>query len=609
MKGPILNYIAAVVVVFLLGIHAWKPISAAEPAIPPLLASYRALPTAWDAAEITGGPTSGPDGNIYFMTGGYRGARFARFDPVSQRFEHLAELGSLATTTRYGRAFRVTAPVVFDRRGDAWLGTMALASSAGGRSGRLLSYSLDDMAFRDSLELAGRSIIGLGCDLSRDRLLLLTAGPRDTRLLGYDIAGRAWSDYGSTGVKSVRAPAMVTFDDGSAVIIDEGNSLYRFDPQAATLVKTSTTLPAGDGVLALAAAEDGNTVFGIMRESEVLFAYDARAEALRNLGRAFSGIEQPPNRQPEDAPKDMALFTGDGGRVFYTGYGSFQGIVASCDPQTGIHALVGALSSPVRVLAAPALGDASRGRDGRAYLAGHGSWGSGLYAFPPLPEAVPWSTTDRAYLCRHIPDDAVRIDGDLSDRNWQRIPPLNLVVNNGSAAPAKYRTVAYAAWSDTRLYFAYRCEIDAINTVGTQRDDDVWKGECAELFLCPRGADAPYYEIEINPHGVIYDSRVLSYSWTEHGLMYRTWAREWNPDMVCETKIQRDAEGRVTGWTLEASLPFSALDGVPRAGDVWLFNAFRIAHPADGRDEYQAWHPTFRDFHKTHQFPKLKFEK
>ena len=596
------NKIAAIIVLLL---FACGLVLADGGGIPPLLASHRALPYAWRVRNIGSGLTCGPDGGIYFVAGGYPSSRFVRFDPATQRFDSLADLGSLWSNARVGRSLRVSAPVVFDRRGDAWLGTQSLPVETGGRSGRLLCWSSKERAFSKIVELPNRSIVALGSDPARDRLLALATGP-DTRLLGFDIDAGAWKDYGSVGSGYLRMPALAVLHDGSAVVIGEQNALYRFDPEAGTLAKSAAVLPAGNGAWSLAAAPDGRAVYGLMRVSEELFAYDVRADAVRSLGRAFAGLAKPPNRQPEDDTPEMTVFAGADGTVAYAGYGSFLGVIGACDPQTGAQTAVGALSSAVRVMAPPSIEHACRGLDGRIYLAGSGAAGNGLYAYPPLPEDEPWSTSDRAYTCRRIADADIVLDGNPAEPAWRRLPVLDNLLLTHTATPAKYGTTAWLAWSDTHLYVAYRCEIDAINAVGTRRDADVWRGECAELFLCPRGANAPYYEIEFSPTNVMYDSRPLSYAWDE---VYTPETIQWNPDTVFKAQVQRDDAGKVTGWTLEAAIPFAAIDGgTPKPGAVWLFNAFRIAHPASGREEYQAWQPTYADFHKPHQFAKLIFE-
>jgi len=566
----------------------------------------------WGATDIASGPVAGPDGCIYFVTGGYRGARFARFDPAAQRFEHLAELGMLSANRRVSRSFRVTAPVVFDRRGDAWLGTLAVPAETGNtRNGLLLRFSPREMAFGDNIQVEGRAVIGLGYDAGNDRLLVLAAGP-DTRLLGYRIAGGEWTDYGVVAAGSLDAPAMAALDGGGAVIFGGAGAVYRFDAAVETLTKTDAVLPGGNGALALEVID--GAVCGVTH-ARTLFRYDLQSGALRELGSIFPGMpetghEPAPGEEAPHYGDRMAVFPGADGTICYAGFEPHQNLVVSCDPPTGEQALLGILSSPANRMCLMTVTGACRDAGGRVYLAGFGAPGCGLYAFPPLPEATPWSTAERAYQCRLIADNNARIDGDLSDTVWLRLPPLDNFTIAQTGDAARYATTAWLAWSDTRLYFAYRCEIDAIKATGKERDDDIWRGECIELFLAPQGGDMPYYEIEIGPTGLVFDSRVQWYSWLEQGPMYMDWARAWNPDIRHATQIQRDDTGKVTGWTVEASYPYAAFDvGAPRAGDVWLFDAFRIAHPAEGREEYQAWRPTYADYHKPHQFPKLEFVK
>jgi hypothetical protein len=43
------------------------------------------------------------------------------------------------------------------------------------------------------------------------------------------------------------------------------------------------------------------------------------------------------------------------------------------------------------------------------------------------------------------------------------------------------------------------------------------------------------------------------------------------------------------------------------AGDVWLFNVFRVAMKGDGKQELSHWQPVKPEFHRPHQFPRLEF--
>jgi len=566
-----------------------------------LLVSHREMPGTWRATEVSTPLTVGPDGRIYFITAGPRtSARFGCFDPVAQRFEQLADLGALAPKARV----RVTAAIVFDSRGTAWLATAAYPTEAGGQSARIIPYSLKDHAFGTPIELANRSIVELGIDAKRGQLLVLAAQNLRGSFLRYDLKRSAWKEYDALFVAGLAK--MVMLPDGQAVLVC-GDDVYQYNPKKDDLVKSGSIVPPmpkgsrpGTSSGASALATNGKTIYGITRADDLLFTIDPKKGAVKIFGPVFSG--------PAAGEQRMALAVGVDGKVYFAGYEKHQGVVGIYDPHAEKPPSAAAMASPARVLTPMLSGSACQGKDKRVYIAGFGWTGCGLFAFPPLPEQAPWSITDRTYECRHIPADAVTLDGQLNEPIWKEIAPLDTFVTAGpDPQPAKYATAAYVAWSDTHLYFAFRCTTDGFNTAGKERDDDIWNAECAELFVCPRGADAPYYEIDANPDGVIFDSRVQTYSYLEMEKQYKPWAKSWD-GMEAKTKVERDADGKVTGWTLEAVVPFTAFDGgAPHPGDAWLFDAFRIAHPADGTEEYQAWQSTYADFHKPHQFPKLKF--
>lgn len=542
----------------------------------------------------------GPDGRIYFVTAGrMASAKFGCFDPAAQRFELLADLGALEPESEKKTA-RVTASVVFDGRGTVWLATTAFPDSSGGKSGRLLPFSLKDRAFGEAITLEGSSIFDFGLDAKRGQLLVLSAQGLKGRFLRYDLKRKAWKEYGATLVAGLCR--MVMLPDGGAVLVS-GNDIYRYNPKKDALAK-SGALPAPPrghagffGASALILGPDGKTVYGITCADDLLFSINGKGN-VKNLGPAFG---PPAAHEPR-----MALAAADG-KLYYAGFEKRQGQVGVYDLKAG-KASVSAMATPERTLPGMACGSACVGRDKRIYLAGFGWTGCGLFAFPPLPEPTPWSAAERTYECRRVATGAITLDGELNDPGWQGIAPLEGFVTAGAdPAPATAATTGYVAWSDTHLYFAFDCATGSFKTAGKERDDGIWDGECAELFVCPRGANAPYYEIDANPDGMIYDSRVQNYTYPEMEKHYLTWAKSWD-GLEAKTKVKRDADGAVISWTLEAAVPFTAFDGgAPKVGDIWLFNAFRIAMPAVGEGEWSAWHSTGADFHRPHQFPKLKF--
>jgi hypothetical protein len=216
------------------------------------------------------------------------------------------------------------------------------------------------------------------------------------------------------------------------------------------------------------------------------------------------------------------------------------------------------------------------------------------------------------YSCVKVGERAIVIDGNLNDKAWAKAAVMeNLQTAGPKPVPAKYLSKARLLWSDKRLFLAFECKIDAIRSTMTRRDDDIWNEECAELYLCPRGSEAKYYEIDFNPQNAIYDSMLHSYKYQEQVKHYKEWALAYNAKVESKTKVLKDADGKVTGWILEAAIPFSDLAEAnhvpPLTGDAWWFNVFRIAQIGEKECEYSAWVPTLADFHKPWMFPRLRF--
>src|SRR5262249_22631236 len=104
--------------------------------------------------------------------------------------------------------------------------------------------------------------------------------------------------------------------------------------------------------------------------------------------------------------------------------------------------------------------------------------------------------------------------------------------------------------------------------------------------------------------------RIESWKYEEQVKHWQKWAKDFNADIKSAVHVQRDGD-KVTGWSVEAAVPFKDLDvagrKAPQPGDVWLFNVFRVAAKTDGTQELSHWQPVKPEFHRPHQFPRLEF--
>ncbi len=203
------------------------------------------------------------------------------------------------------------------------------------------------------------------------------------------------------------------------------------------------------------------------------------------------------------------------------------------------------------------------------------------------------------------------IDGDFDDEAvWQgavRLGGFKNVIGGLLATQAEQATDVYLMWDDDHLYVAMRAEDYYLMSRYQEHDDELWREDAFEIFLDPKGDGKWYYELQVSPGGVVFDSFLPS---------YRKNQNDWTSQMVVQ--VQRMGElneenGDDEGWTAELAIPFSAMneeDGVPpKPGDRWGANFFRV-DKTETKNRYSAWSPPSRgDFHELDRFGQITFVK
>ena len=163
----------------------------------------------------------------------------------------------------------------------------------------------------------------------------------------------------------------------------------------------------------------------------------------------------------------------------------------------------------------------------------------------------------------------IRLDGKLDETVWKRVPGAAFVLTKDASKPAT-PTIVRVAYDDRCLYVGYQCFEKGQETqlVGTKRRDDtaIFKADCVETFLQPRGTGTPYFQIVANTEGGLWDEK-----WTGR----RTRAHWDGPNIRSAGIMGFDM------WTVELAVPFKGL-GVnpPKPGDVWRVNFCRQELPS-----------------------------
>lgn len=199
------------------------------------------------------------------------------------------------------------------------------------------------------------------------------------------------------------------------------------------------------------------------------------------------------------------------------------------------------------------------------------------------------------------------MDGKWVDEDaWKGALDLGEFTNTLDGSKVPFDTDARVMWDDENIYVAMSAGDDYLQSKYTQHDDELWHEDAFEVFLDPGADKKDYYEIQVSPAGLVFDSYLPR---------YRKNTNEWSSNVRVAVVLDgtlNDGEGGDKGWSAEMSIPIASLDkGKPAstgAGDIWAVNFFRV-DATDKRPRYSAWSPPLRgDFHALDRFAQVVFE-
>jgi hypothetical protein len=206
-------------------------------------------------------------------------------------------------------------------------------------------------------------------------------------------------------------------------------------------------------------------------------------------------------------------------------------------------------------------------------------------------------------------DRTVLLDGN--DAGWDAAASI-------AWGPPAYETRFRALWSEAGLHLRFDSTDPSPWHTMTKRDEHLWEEEVVEIFLDLDRSGRQYYELEINPANVVCDLRMIA-PWPD-----KEGDIDWNLEGL-ETRVLPlvDGQGKKTGWTATAFLPWSGFSSLPSArtialppkkGDAWRFNVFRIKRPGGSKEPatdavFAAWSPpSVPSFHSPDAFRDFVFE-
>jgi cellulose/xylan binding protein with CBM9 domain len=209
-----------------------------------------------------------------------------------------------------------------------------------------------------------------------------------------------------------------------------------------------------------------------------------------------------------------------------------------------------------------------------------------------------------------------RIDGKLDDAAWVSATSTGPFVNvdTGSEDPkAAVQGSAKLAWDDLGMYLAFEVK-DADLTGGFEKkaDQHLWTKDCVEVMIDPEGDgdNADYYEIQVNPQNLVFDTRYDSYNRPMELPNGPFGHEDWQSGVKTAVTLNGtldDPKDKDQGYVVEMKIPWTTLtahkdktDGaVPKPGAHWRINLYAMQNNGG-----VAWSPILQqgNFHKASRF-------
>ena len=185
------------------------------------------------------------------------------------------------------------------------------------------------------------------------------------------------------------------------------------------------------------------------------------------------------------------------------------------------------------------------------------------------------------------------IDGILNDKAWNDAKQLGPFVplRVGLKDNTEFQTNTKIIWDDNNLYVCFDCcepELENLHSRGTKKDDNIWAGDCVELFICESSEPKPFFHFIVNPENVQWDAI------TDTASNDTSWNADWKSDV----------KKNKTFWTVEMAIPWTQISGTPSKGEIRKGNFTRYRR---SNREWTTWTPLKDSFGDSENFANWKF--
>jgi hypothetical protein len=212
----------------------------------------------------------------------------------------------------------------------------------------------------------------------------------------------------------------------------------------------------------------------------------------------------------------------------------------------------------------------------------------------------------------------ISIDGKLEEEAWKSAVSTGAFVDVRTGGPATGSTVQGSAkllWDDTNLYVGFEVKDKDIQGgfKKDEKDPHLWTKDTVEIMVDPDGDgdNKDYYEIQINPQNLVFDSQFDSYNTPKKEPDGPFGHQEWSAKLKSAVTINGTidkADDADEGYVVEAAIPWKSFSKAektpPEPGQTWRLNFYAMENNGG-----VAWSPILGqgNFHRASRFGRVLF--
>ena len=204
----------------------------------------------------------------------------------------------------------------------------------------------------------------------------------------------------------------------------------------------------------------------------------------------------------------------------------------------------------------------------------------------------------------------IKLDGALAESDWADAASTGPFVNTMTGEAGSFPVTAKALFDDEALYLAFDVKDDFLKSDFTKLDEHLWEQDTVELMVDPDGDGRNYFEMQVSPRGVVFDTRYDAPR-DPRPFGHVDWNSELTSGVALRGKLDDDADDE--GYTVEARIPWTAFAhgptkaSPPTAGTRFRANLFVMDRQEKGQRAVGWSAPLVGDFHTLARFGTLQF--